>query len=195
MYSRLKTVPNTCPMSLGPATLVASDQLKPLMRDSRARRYLNPEAPMKTVLTALALLVSTLAPAHAGGVHATVEGPDRDGDTYTVRAVACSPELAMEPWGYAEGLVEGKHQSVLLRIQPTAEHGVYTFQRTWAKGGDWMLRVNLGAPPAPATVVTLSRDGAVKSSQLHWKSDGTSECGRALAKLAKRQGIKFDDGC
>ena len=71
MYSRLKTVPNTFPMSLGPATLVASDQLKPLMRDSRARRYLNPEATMKTVLTALALLVSTLAPAHAGGVHAT----------------------------------------------------------------------------------------------------------------------------
>ena len=41
---------------------------------------------MKKLLAALALLAATLAPAHAGDLHATVEGPAKDGVTYTVRA-------------------------------------------------------------------------------------------------------------
>ena len=150
---------------------------------------------MRTSLNALALLL-TLAPvALAGGVHAKVEGPARDGVTYTVRTLSCSPDQKLEPWAHAEGLVDGKLQAVLLRLSPTAEHGVYTFQRAWPEKGDWMLRVNLGAPPAPVTVTTLARDGSVKANGLYWKSDGSPECNAALRKLAKAQGIKLEDGC
>src|SRR5262245_15857023 len=100
-----------------------------------------PEALMRKLLAALALLAATLAPAHAGGLHATVEGPARDGTTYTVRAVGWSPEITLKPWVCADGLVGGKLRSLRLRLEPTAEPGVYTFQRAW-RGGDWMLRVN-----------------------------------------------------
>jgi hypothetical protein len=150
---------------------------------------------MKKLLAAFALLALSFTPAHAGGVHAKVEGPAKDGVTYTVRALACSPEIQLEPWAHAEGLVDGKRQAVLLRLEPTSEHGVYTFQRAWPEKGDWMLRVNLGAPPAPATVTSLSRDGRVKDNQLFWKTDGSPECQKALIKIAKSQGITLDDGC
>lgn len=150
---------------------------------------------MKRLLAALVLLATTLTTAHAGGVHAMVEGPAKDGVTYTVRAQACSPEIKLEPWAHAEGLVEGKRQAVLLRLEPTSEHGVYTFQRAWPKQGDWLLRVNLGAPPAPATVTTLRRDGRVKENQLFWNTDGSPECQKALIKIAKSQGITLDDNC
>ena len=150
---------------------------------------------MKPLLVALVLLAATLSAAHAGGVHATVEGPAKDGVTYTVRALACSPELQLEPWGHAEGLVDGKRQTALLHLEPTPEHGVYTFRRVWPEKGDWLLRVSLGAPPAPATVTSLRRDGRVKENQLFWKTDGSPECQKALIKIAKAQGITLDDGC
>lgn len=150
---------------------------------------------MKRLLAALVLLATTLAPAHAGGVHAKVEGPAKDGVTYTVRAMACSPDIALEPWGHAEGLVDGKRQAELLRLEPTSEHGVYTFKRVWPEKGDWMLRINLGAPPAPATVTSLRRDGRVKDNQLFWNTDGHPECQKVLVKLAKAQGYTLDDDC
>jgi ribonuclease I len=52
---------------------------------------------MKKVLAALALLAATLTPAHAGGLHATVEGPAKDGVTYTVRALSWSPGITLKP--------------------------------------------------------------------------------------------------
>jgi hypothetical protein len=151
---------------------------------------------MKKLLAALALLAATFAPAHAGGLHATVEGPAKDGGKYTVRVLGWSPGITLKPWVCADGLAEGKLHSLRLRLEPTAEHGVYTFQRAWPQRGDWMLRVSLGdPPPGPATVASVGRDGRVKENQLFWNSYGVEECRRALEKLAKAQGITLDDDC
>src|SRR5262245_50514588 len=153
---------------------------------------------MKKILAALALLAllaTTLAPAPAGGLHATVEGPAQDGLTYTVRAVGWSPAITLKPWVCADGLTDGKLLSLRLRLEPTAEHGVYTFQRTW-RGGDWMLRVNLGDPrPAPATVASVGRDGRVQENQFFLNTYGVPECRKALEKIAKARGIKLPEGC
>ena len=150
---------------------------------------------MRRMLMAVALSVSLTGIAMAGGLHANVEGPAKDGVTYTVRAYSCAPGMKLEPWALAEGLVDGKPQSVLLRLKPTAKADVYTFQRAWPERGDWLLRVNLGQPPAPATVVTLGPDGAVRSNELFHGTDGSPECRRALAKIAKQKGITLDDDC
>jgi hypothetical protein len=142
-------------------------------------------------LAATALLV-TLAPAAlAGGLHARIEGPGTDGITYTARALSCDPDTRLEPWAHAEGLVDGKRRSVLLRLEPSSEHGVYHFTRTWPQEGRWMIRLSLGHPPAPATVATLRADGTVKSNKLYFKSDGGLECSRAL----RPKGAKSDDEC
>lgn len=141
---------------------------------------------------AAVVLLLTLAPtAFAGGLHARIEGPGPDGVTYTARALSCDPDTRLEPWASAEGLVDGKRRSVLIRLEPTGEHGVYEFTRAWPQEGRWMIRMSLGHPPAPATVATLRQDGTVKSNKLYYKTDGIRECTRAL----RPRGAKSDDDC
>ena len=148
---------------------------------------------MRGWCVALVLFVSLAPAAFAGGIHARIEGPGRDGITYTVRTYSCDEHTTLEPWGLAEGAVDGKPKSVLLRLEPTSEHGVYSFKRAWPQEGRWMIRVSLGHPPAPATVASLRADGTVKDNKLYFHSDGSMECGRALRPyLAK--GVK-GEGC
>jgi hypothetical protein len=139
---------------------------------------------MKRWSIALALFVSLVPTAYAGGLYAHIEGPDRDGLTYTARTFSCNKNTTLEPWALAEGVIDGKRQSVLLRLKPTSEHGVYRFMRTWPKEGRWMIRLSLGHPPAPATVATLRADGKVRDNQLYFNSDGLKECHQALKPYA-----------
>lgn len=151
---------------------------------------------MKKLLAALALLAATVASAHAGGMRGTIEGPASDGVTYTVRAVDCPPGITLKPWLCIDGLADGKLHTLRLILEPTAERGVYTFQRAWPHRGDWMLRLNLGdPPPAPATVASVGRDGRVQKNQFIWHTYGVQECRKALEKLAKAQGITLPTGC
>ncbi len=151
---------------------------------------------MKTLLTALALLAMPLSHAHTGGLHATIEGPAEDGITYTIRALDCPPGVTLKPWVCADGLAYGRLWYLRLRLEPTAERGVYTFRRTWSERGDWMLRVNLGdPPPGPVTVAAVGHDGRVQENQLFWNTYGVPECRRVLERLAKAQGIRLPTGC
>ena len=86
---------------------------------------------MRPWFPALALFVSLAPAAFAGGLHARIEGPDKDGITYTARTLSCDPSAALEPWALAEGVVDGKRKSVLIQLEPTEERGVYRFTRTW----------------------------------------------------------------
>jgi hypothetical protein len=147
-------------------------------------------------LALLALLAATLAPAHTGGLHAAIEGPAKDGVTYTVRALDCPPGVTLKPWVCADGLADGKLYYLRLRLEPAAEPGIYTFKRTWPLRGDWMLRLNLGdPPPGPATVASVGRDGRVQENQLFYNTYGVPETRKVLEKLAKAQGIKLPTGC
>ena len=151
---------------------------------------------MKTLLATLALLAAIVAPAHAGGMYASIEGPARDGVTYTIRALECPPGITLKPWVCADGLADGKLYSLRLRLEPTDEQGVYTFRRTWPLRGDWMLRVCLDDPlPAPTTVASVGHDGRVQKNQLFWNTYGVAECRKALEKIAKAQGITLPEDC
>jgi hypothetical protein len=59
-----------------------------------------------------------------------------------------------------------KPNTVLLRLKPTSEPGVYEFKRTWPQDGRWLLRVYVGHPGARATFATLSSDGRVIKNKL-----------------------------
>lgn len=136
----------------------------------------------------LALLACLAPAAMADALHARIDGPDRDG-FYTARTVA-GENATLEPWAIAEGLVGDKRRSVLIRLEPTGEHGVYRFPRTWPSEGRWMIRYMLGHPPAPATVASLRADGTVRSNRFYYRSDGSPQCGRTLKPKHAN-----DDGC
>ena len=55
-----------------------------------------------------------------------------------------------------------------------------------------MIRLSLGHPPAPATVAMLSREGAVQSNRLYYKSDGSQECSKTLKRVLN---LKLDEDC
>ncbi|MBI5169108.1 MAG: hypothetical protein HZA61_06445 [Candidatus Eisenbacteria bacterium] len=139
------------------------------------------------LLTALALVATFSTAVQAGGIHAKVEGPAADGRTYTVRMVGCASDDSFEPWGAAEGLVQGERATKLLRFEPTGEHGVFTFTRNWPEQGKWLIRLSPGHPPAPATVVQLSRDGKAGKHKFYLKSDGIRESHRTLLPNEKRE--------
>ena len=153
---------------------------------------------MRQWIIALALFVSFVPAAFAGGLHARIEGTD--GLNYTARVQACDPNTTLEPWALAEGVVDGKRMSRLITLKATSERGVYQFTRNWPENGLWMIRFNLGHPPAPATVAALRADGSVKSNRLHWKTDGSPECHKALRHALKplhgpHQAAGSDEGC
>ena len=143
---------------------------------------------MRQWFAALTLIVSLAPAAQAGRLYAQIEGPDGDGITYTARTISCNENTTLEPWAIAEGVVNDRARSVLIRLTPTSERGVYRFTRAWPQEGRWMIRFNLGHPPAPATVAALRADGSVKSNKLYYRSDGTQECRRALGLAKKRDG-------
>lgn len=143
---------------------------------------------MRRTLVALALLGLIGTDAHARRLYARVEVPAVEGTPYTVRAVGATADTPLEPWALAEGVVGDAHRSVLLRLEPTSEHGVYRLARRWPHEGRWMLRIMLGHPDASAAVVSLRSDGSVARTTWHRHSDGTEECIRALKITPKGDG-------
>jgi hypothetical protein len=129
-------------------------------------------------LSIAATLVAMLAPAAlAGGANAKVEGPSKDG-RYTVRTYACSDPANLHVTAWAEGLVDGKRQTVPIKIEMTRQKGVYQFKRTWTENGTWAIRMKLGSqgPHVPVTVTALQPNGTVKANKLIWEGDGQEEC-------------------
>ncbi|HEX6808656.1 MAG TPA: hypothetical protein VF118_11755 [Gemmatimonadaceae bacterium] len=63
--------------------------------------------------------------------------------------------------GTAEGIVNGQRQSVALRLDPTAQPGVFAVRRQWPEQGAWMLEITLAK--STTALVSLDRSGAVSS--------------------------------
>jgi hypothetical protein len=137
-------------------------------------------------LAAAAALLVTLAPAAlAGGAHVKVSGPAKDG-TYRVHTYACANPAALKVAAWAEGLVDGKRQTVPVSLRKTREKGVYQLARTWPERGTWVLRMEVGDGRLPVTVAAIGADGAVQANRLIWEGDGLRECTAILSG---------DEGC
>lgn len=63
--------------------------------------------------------------------------------------------------GTAEGIVNGQRQSVVLRLDPTSQPGVFAVRRQWPTEGSWMLQIILAK--STTALVSLDRSGAVSS--------------------------------
>ena len=133
-----------------------------------------------------ATLAAVLAPAAlAGGMSARVEGPAKDGHTYTVRTYACSNPKSVRVSAWAEGVVNGERRTLPLVLQRTKAEGVFSVQRTWPAEGRWLVRLAFPTGRAAVTVAEIGADGRVTDNSFVWESDGKHECDAKLAVATK----------
>ena len=80
--------------------------------------------------------------------------------------------------GSAEGLVDGKRQSVALRFEPTSQPNMYVVRRQWPVTGSWVVRVTLLR--SVTALVTLDRAGEVASVHVPTRMQSGLPLGRPV---------------
>ena len=133
--------------------------------------------PTPRLLTALALtagaLVGTATPAHAGPPWISIELPANPLDATTrgayllVHTFHHQVSLEQQLEGRAEGLVNGKRQTVKLTFTDTSRDFVRALRRTWSTEGVWVLVLTTGGAEHGATaLVGIGADGRVHSIEV-----------------------------
>ena len=102
--------------------------------------------------------------------------PETKGALLVVR-VYHHGEVAFYPLtGTAEGLVDGKRQSVKLDFTATSTPGMYALKFTKPSDGTWILVISVGKDRdehgSVTALVTLGSDGTVASVQVPTKQQG-----------------------
>jgi hypothetical protein len=77
--------------------------------------------------------------------------------------------------GTAEGLINGRRQTLRLEIVATSKPGVYAVRFKPQGGGAWVLAFNLGQREGAGMIVAVSKDGQPASAQV---PSTTAEGGR-----------------
>ncbi|MEK7407236.1 MAG: hypothetical protein AAB225_19350 [Acidobacteriota bacterium] len=86
--------------------------------------------------------------AFAGGFFLTLGNPSASGDPkardafVTVRADGCHMPSLARISGKAEGLVNGRRQSVPLKLTALSSKGVYAVRREWPADGVWVVSLS-----------------------------------------------------
>ena len=128
-------------------------------------------------LVVTALLVMAAAPAAiAGGPYVQVWGPHED-DLYAVHTYLCMDPGSLKVTAWAEGLVDGKRQTVPIKLKKMKEKGVYKFARSWPEGGTWAIRMKAAKGDQRAiTIAAMDEHGKVTQFRLVREGDGEKEC-------------------
>lgn len=127
-------------------------------------RHLFPALALVAAATAIAA-----TPAHAGPPWISVELPANPLDRTTRGAFLLvhtfHHEMVMRNalTGRAEGLVNGKRQTITLTFDNTSRDGVRALRKSWPDGGVWVLVLSTGEHGDATALVGIGGDGAVRS--------------------------------
>lgn len=94
---------------------------------------------------AICLTFLSLAPLLAGGFwveagNASAEAKAK-GAVMVVRAVGCGQPANATLRATAEGVVDGKRQTLPVTLEPLSTPGAYAVKRSWPEGGKWVVAV------------------------------------------------------
>ena len=130
---------------------------------------------MRTPALVLIAAATLALPALAGPPWISIEIPPNPLDPATrdaflvVHTYHHAQQFQQALVGTAEGLVQGKRQTVQLDFTPTTREGVFALRKQWPSEGVWVLviavRAHAGDDPATA-LVKLGPDGQVVSVQV-----------------------------
>ncbi len=139
----------------------------------------------KALLCSLVLSIGlTLTPmALAGGFHVSVERPSKTDSevkdaVLLVRAYGCHKPEDANLTATAEGIVNGKRQSIPVQLTKTSK-GVFAIKQQWAENGVWVL--NISGAYLGATRSLLVELGA--KGKLHTGDDSNVSARKADRKF------------
>ncbi len=126
---------------------------------------------------ALLALAAAVAPAMAGGppvlsVQFPVDplDPDAAGAAILVHANSCGVPADFAVKAAAEGVVDGKRQSLPLELKRTSRTGVRALSASWPEHGKWVIVLSGERGEATSTLVELGGEGGVDRQDYHGRS-------------------------
>jgi len=128
---------------------------------------------MRYVRLVLALAASSQL--FAGGFWLQLGNPDASAEArringvVIIKAVGCHDPTAAQVSANAIGIVDGKRQTIPLKLTPLAEPGTYVLTQQWPKNGRWVIQVvGKNGEQFTNTLITAGSEGL---DRLHAKSD------------------------
>lgn len=130
---------------------------------------------MKLVL--LTLLAATL-PAFGGGFYLNVDDPSISSEAKAKGAFAvarlsgCNEAEKGVLQATAEGIVDGKRQSIPLKVVTLGTAGWFAVQRQWPQGGKWVVVLKATHPSfsMPTTTVVPVTGDKVEFAKASWEN-------------------------
>lgn len=132
-------------------------------------------------LSVVAALSALATPAFAGPPWISAEFPANPHETATrgafllVHTYHHGTPTEFPLTGTAEGMVNGRRQSMRLEIVATSRPGVYAVRFKPQAGGTWVLAFNLGERDGAGMLVAVGKDGRPTTAQV---PTSTAEGGR-----------------
>jgi hypothetical protein len=118
-----------------------------------------------TTVFATAVVMALAAPVLAGGFFVLLGNPEaaeaRSHNAFaTIKAAGCHQPEKASITATAIGVVDGRRQSVPLKLVPLSEPGMYAVARQWPAEGRWMLQfVATDQDRVTSTVVAVGPAG------------------------------------
>ena len=137
------------------------------------------------------LVVAFVIPALAGTVVLSVVVPAKPFDQASqdaailVNAKFCDPAMPDSLIGIAEGIVNGKHQTIPLRLVPTSKEDVFAVKQQWPSEGSWVVTISASEHMTASAIVTLGKNGSVAGATVTNLTRKTTEADitKALAMV------------
>ena len=152
---------------------------------------------LRTALLVLALTVTAFSTALAGPPWIAIENPANPFDRtsrdafLTVRTYHHGNLLARTVTGTAEGVVNGKRQTMRLDIRPGSQQGMYVVHWQRPATGRWVLVINSGEKGIvdASAVVEIGTTGGIASVTVPTRHVGDGWVGPRAVAAAEIEGL------
>jgi len=121
-----------------------------------------------TLLATSFMVALAAAAAYAGGHQISAQAAPYDiakrGGALVVSLTNCGLPSSGTMSGTAEGLINGRRQSIPLKLLKTSKRGVYAVTRQWPIEGTWVLRLESRGPHPVGALVELRPEHAAAAA-------------------------------
>jgi hypothetical protein len=100
-----------------------------------------------TVATPMAAVLALAGHLFAGGFWLQLGNPEASPEArkanavVTIKAVGCHDPATAEVTANAIGIVDGRRQSIPLKVTPLSETGMFALAQQWPKEGRWVIEL------------------------------------------------------